>query len=231
MSLAAPRSRTLIPLLVAVLGVALGVGGIALLLRPFTPGVPAATGRHRRHARRAGSAATAVGRGHPRPDRAERGRRHGHADLRRRDRLGNRLRRSTPHRAHPHQQSRDQGRDLGHGHRPGDRPDLPGAHRRRGRGRRHRRPPDQAGSRAPRRSPRRLGHGQPRARRSCPSATRPARAARPRSRPASSAAPAGRSRPTTAPPGSARRCTACWPRPPGSSPATRAARSPTRRER
>jgi S1-C subfamily serine protease len=30
----------LIPLLVAVLGVALGVGGIALLLRPFTPGSP-----------------------------------------------------------------------------------------------------------------------------------------------------------------------------------------------
>jgi len=34
-----PRSRTLIPLLVAVLGVALGVGGIALL-RPFTSGSP-----------------------------------------------------------------------------------------------------------------------------------------------------------------------------------------------
>jgi S1-C subfamily serine protease len=34
-----PRSRTLVPLLVAVLGVALGVGGIALL-RPFTPGPP-----------------------------------------------------------------------------------------------------------------------------------------------------------------------------------------------
>ena len=34
-----PRSRTLIPLLVAVLGVALGVGGIALL-RPFSAGSP-----------------------------------------------------------------------------------------------------------------------------------------------------------------------------------------------
>jgi S1-C subfamily serine protease len=34
-----PRSRTLVPLLVAVLGVALVVGGIALL-RPFTPGPP-----------------------------------------------------------------------------------------------------------------------------------------------------------------------------------------------
>jgi S1-C subfamily serine protease len=34
-----PRSRTLVPLLVALLGVALGIGGIALL-RPFTPGSP-----------------------------------------------------------------------------------------------------------------------------------------------------------------------------------------------
>lgn len=34
-----PRSRTLVPVLVAVLGVALGVGGIALL-RPFTAGSP-----------------------------------------------------------------------------------------------------------------------------------------------------------------------------------------------
>jgi S1-C subfamily serine protease len=50
-----PHSRTLIPLLVAVLGVALGVGGIALL-RPFSPGSPP------RLAARAATAATAASR-------------------------------------------------------------------------------------------------------------------------------------------------------------------------
>ena len=144
--------------------------------------------------------------------------------LRRRDRLGHRVLRRSRRRAHAHQQPRDQGRDLGDGHDPGDRADLPGADRRRGRRRRHRRAADQRRCRAPRRPARRLRHGGRSARPSSPSATGRARAARPRSRPASSAAPAGRSRRPTAPPGSPRRCTACSRRPPGSSRATRAAR-------
>jgi S1-C subfamily serine protease len=55
-----PHSRTLIPLLVAVLGVALGVGGIALL-RPFSPGSPP------RLAARAATAASRDAQSTPRP--------------------------------------------------------------------------------------------------------------------------------------------------------------------
>ncbi len=86
---------------------------------------------------------------------------------------------NAAHRAHPHQQSRDQGRDLRHRHGPGDRPDLPGGHRGRRRTRRCRRPPDQARRPGCPPLPWATRPRSTRARRSCPSATRPARAASP----------------------------------------------------